>query len=436
MARYPTRRAIARPDPGVRLEQEAPLTRRSLRTPAHMFRVKLRPWLIQPAAFAPVLPGETIKSASFRMRVLSKPLKDKLSGWWLETFLFYVRLGDLPDGFQDDFKAMVLAGTQFPPDNVSKPHFYTSATQPNFVKECYDACINTYFRNEDGEFPAAIDNLQVSKIAGPGGLFDSLSDATAMDEEPADMDLWTKQWEAWQQVRSAKLTTATWEEYLAMQGVALPVQLQELAANRKPELLHFNRDWQFPVQAVEPSTGVPSALVQWTMQDRMRKGRFCAEPGFLLQLVVCRPKAMLKNQRGNGAAYLFDTGSSWLPTALDTDPHTRLRVFEGDTVGGGDGPAWAYPRDYWVDPNDLLLRGDQFTNYDLGTTVSGALDGLSVVNLPTTNGAALNTLYPSSTDMDNLFSGSDKFIECDGLSTFGVAGKVKNESTGKRLGMT
>lgn len=443
--RRPYRVTATRPVPGVQLVPERPLTSRSIRAPQHAFRVRIKPWQLVPCAFAAVIPGDTIKAASMKMRVLSQPLKDKLSGWWLETFLFYVRLGDLPDNVQDDFKAMILAGSALT-KNSGMAEFYTPAATPSWVNACYDACTWTYFRNEDSDVDinSGFGNYYVAGVAGPGGAFDSLATADSMDDgAPDDADEWVKKWEAWQAMRQEKVTTATWEEFLGAQGIALPPQLVQTEANRKPELLHFTRDWQFPVQAIEPSTGTPSALVQWSLADRLKRGRFCAEPGFLLQLVCARPKALFKRQRGNMTEYLMDDRSAWSDVQMEQDPHNRLRMFEGvGTVGGaGDGPVYGAVKDYWMDPNDLLGRGDQFTNFDLGSTVAGALDGMTLVDLPkeqTNFGVtAVNTRYPSQTDSEAVFSGSNKWIDVDGVTTFRIASRAaRGDATGKRGGMT
>lgn len=435
-----------RPAPTIQLVPERKLTARAIRSPQHTFRLKVRPWQIVPAGIAPVLPGDTVKAASFKMRVLSKPLVDKLSGWWLETFLFYVRVGDLDDTQQDDFKDMILAGGALA-TAAAEASFYHPASKWPAMRYCYNLLVNRYFRNEDSTYdPAQIGDYAAAKISGPGGAFDSVAIAEELDgDTPDDADFWLKQWEAYQGMRNEKVTTATWEEYLGANGIALPPQLiQNPSENRVPELLHFTRDWQFPVQAVEPSTGTPSALVQWSLADRLKRGRFCAEPGWLVQLVLCRPKAYLKNQRGAMTAYLMDSRNAWFSPQMDLDPHARLRMFDGvGTVGGaGSGPVRSATKDYWIDPQDFLARGDQFTNYDLGSTVAGALSGINLVDLPyedLSDGpgySAINTVYPDGDDADAMFSGSDKFIEVDGVTSYRIASvAARGDASGKRRGM-
>lgn len=397
-----------------------------------------------PVAILPVLPGDTIKAASIKARILSKPLTDKLSGWWAETYLFYVRIGDWSDAEQEDFKAMILSASPMTTYGFAFPEYYMAANKVPFTRICMDHIVPTWFRDEDitdDQLYAGFGGYYVSQIAGGNTAFDSLAVAELMDGgEPADADEWVLKWEAWQAMRQEKITTASWEEYLAAQGVALPPQLVQTEANRKAELLHFTRDWQFPVQAVEPSTGVPSALVQWSLADRLKRGRFCAEPGFIVQLVLMRPKVYMKNQRASMASYLMDDRNAWMPSQMDTDPHSRLRMFDGvGTVGGaGSGPVYGAEKDYWIDPMDYLQRGDQFTNLDLGSTVAGALAGVNIVDLPAEIGSdgLLNAKFPSSTDADNLFSGSDKYVEVDGVTTFQIASRAgRGDATGRRGGM-
>ena len=70
--------------------QEIAKSHRIPRRPAHPFFVRHRPFQIQPFMIAPVLPGETLKAANLQVRAVTDPLKNRLTGWWLEHYLFYV----------------------------------------------------------------------------------------------------------------------------------------------------------------------------------------------------------------------------------------------------------------------------------------------------------------------------------------------------------
>ena len=46
--------------------QSAPMVNRKLRSPDHSWLLRQRPFVITPCLIAPVLPGETLKSATFQ----------------------------------------------------------------------------------------------------------------------------------------------------------------------------------------------------------------------------------------------------------------------------------------------------------------------------------------------------------------------------------
>jgi len=70
-------------------------TARKMRSPSHQFNLAWRPWQIQPFMVAPVLPGETMKSMLLQARAVTDPIANGLIGWWLEHYVFYVKLRDL-----------------------------------------------------------------------------------------------------------------------------------------------------------------------------------------------------------------------------------------------------------------------------------------------------------------------------------------------------
>ena len=79
---------------------------RVMRSPRHSFIVEHRPFEITPFFIAPVLPGETLKNLLWQARAVTKPIKQPLVGWWLEYYMFYVKMRDLTD--RDTLTAMLL----------------------------------------------------------------------------------------------------------------------------------------------------------------------------------------------------------------------------------------------------------------------------------------------------------------------------------------
>ena len=70
---------------------------RKIRRPNHTFNIVQHPFAITPFLIAPVIPGETMRNATFQCRSVSAPIKNDMQGWWLEHYLFYVRIRDLDD---------------------------------------------------------------------------------------------------------------------------------------------------------------------------------------------------------------------------------------------------------------------------------------------------------------------------------------------------
>ena len=121
---------------------------RKLRRPKHQFRLRARPWVIQPMMIAPVLPGETLTNLLLQCRTVSDPVKDKLGGWWHEYYFFYVKHSDLAN--REDILAMHVEGSAITSLNSAAaiPTYHFGGS-PNWVKMCLQEVTEWYFR--DGE---------------------------------------------------------------------------------------------------------------------------------------------------------------------------------------------------------------------------------------------------------------------------------------------
>ena len=79
---------------------------RVTRSPRHTFLTTMNPYVLTPFLLAPVLPGETLKSALLQVRAVTDPVRNPLVGWHLEHYLFYVKHRDLD--IRDDLAEMML----------------------------------------------------------------------------------------------------------------------------------------------------------------------------------------------------------------------------------------------------------------------------------------------------------------------------------------
>jgi hypothetical protein len=366
---------------------------------------------------APVLAGETMKNALVQARVMSSPVVSTVTGWWLEFYLFYVRVGDL------DEADVVRAGAADPENNsfasiaspVSAAYYHFRSDTPSWAMLCHKAVSRAYFRGEGenwndfivGSYPA----VQVAGKSWVDSLHTNLEAG-----EPTGSDGWLFQWEAYQRLRTAKLTTNTWPEYLAKSGVAVPPQLVEPVQDfRIPELVRFVRDFAYPVPTVDNATGQIRSTLQWSLAERIDKRRYFAEPGFLFGLMVVRPKVYYGNQFQCMTDTVLSSGHGFLPVEFETDPHTSLARMGGQVLVTG-----APSTDVWFDNRDLFLYGDQF----LGSPVSAGVK----VNLPTPD--LSRRKYPTSSDAHAMFvDTTDGMVLVDGICSLRIASRIGVDTT-------
>jgi hypothetical protein len=429
MARYPKAA-------DVRLETQRPLSTRSTRNPQHTWFTDMLPWQQVPVMIAPVKAGETLKSASIQCRCMSSPLVSGISGWWLEFYLFYVRVGDLPSA--DVVRASAVDPTQSLSSlyaAASAPYYHNHPSTVSWANLCHQVVSRSYFRKEGQNW----NDFMVGNYPGVQIQGRNWSDSLYLDSElgpPSGADTWNLQWSAFQAARSAKLTTATWEEYLAMAGVAVPPQLRALDSTgadlpdyRIPELVRFVRDFAYPVPTVDPATGLLRTSVQWSLAERVDKRRYFAEPGFLFALMVARPKSFSTTQTQSAVDSIIQNGDGFLPDAYDTDPHSALVKFtnSGSVAPYSISPMGGSNTTHWLDKRDLYLYGDQWYIPNTGTAVpsNGVPYGLAY---PAND--LVDKRYPTATDAHAVFVDTTNGIfGLDGICSLRIASRIGTDST-------
>lgn len=403
------------------------------RRPRHAFQLRTKPFQIQPFCIAPVLPGETMQNAFLQARAVTDPLRNRFLGWRADYMLYYVKLRDL-DG-RDDFTKMF---TQLNYDissynaaaNEWSNHF---GGAPDWTALCLKRVVEEWFRNEgetwnsnhidnvpiaqikdigwlDSIYPSATesgDDIDLTDVASPGG-----SAVLASEIEDA-MRTWT-----W--LQSQNLTNMSYEDFLAQAGIKGMVQEEP----HRPELMRHWSEWTYPVNTVEPTTGVPTSACSWVIADRADKSRYFKEHGFILGVTVKRPKVYFK--LSGSAVGLMTDMFAWLPSVMSPDPGTSLV-----TVAQGEGPIQngSDVNGYVVDRRDLFIHGDQFINF-ANTAVDAGL-----VDLPT---ATLIRRYASAADAASLFADDDPGdliqIHEDGVINFNILGQQEDITPGTTAG--
>jgi hypothetical protein len=433
--------------PQIRIEEINALTKvgRKLRKPSHSFALRIRPWQIQPFVIAPVLPGETLKNALLQCRAVSAPVKSPLVGWWYETFLFYVKLRDLDA--RDNAVALLMTNTAIPDNTAATAmaEMYDTVGKFSYVRACLKRVVDTYFRTNEEVVDAQeykIGNLPIAKASVIDNWTNSLiSDSDVAEVEVEDMPGdpsplgsdevplpgYTAEYDHWLAMKDMGLVKVTFADWLKQFGVSPPPDLRVDNDLHKPELLRYIREWTYPTNTVEPTTGAPSSALSWSVAERADKDRFFQEPGFLFGVQLCRPKIYLKNQISAVSQFL-DSSISWLPALLNDEPYTSLKKFLDNT---GPLNAGATLEAYWIDVKDLFLYGDQFSNFafagdasDVALPVPNSADPEAVDDPP------INIRYPIAADADALFTSvaPNNVIRIDGRIDFSILSRMEDTS--------
>lgn len=355
---------------------------RKPRRPQHRAMISAMPWELNVVACAPVLPGETLKNLLLQARVVSDPVKSSIVGAWLEYYVFYVKCRQTD--LRDTFTAAVLDATDTLAASSADAATYYNADGVDWVKACRDVIVREWFRDEgtdEGDYLGR-GNRPLVRV-GIDSWLDSVVDTTVLSDGGAlgaSQEAQDKAQELYEYMRTMRFTQMSFEDWVASFGVNLP----KVADRDRPELLRYTREWTYPTNTVEPTTGVPSACWSWGVAERADKDRFFPEPGFIVVLQAVRPKVYYSNQAAAGSVML-DRVMRWMPAIMADDPSTSLAEFTNS-----NGPLINSTNGYWVDVRDLLIHGDQFIDY--GTDPRGA-DQANLVALPT---ADLETKFVTS----------------------------------------
>lgn len=400
-------------------------TGRRNRKPQHRFQIRAKPWTIQPFVIAPVHPGETLTQALYQSRVVTDPIKNPLIGWWKEYYYFYVKLRDLDQ--RDILTEMMLDPTEVVSglnSAASVPRYHQSGA-PDFVAMCLKRVTEEYFRDEGEDYAGpggvgVVTDMPLAKAVGPkASWLDSVNTDAALAAR-ADNDLQNPNHDAsdgldqyqiaYDRMRASRMIDMTFDEWLETFGVRVRMDEQQ----HIPELLRMHREWQYPSNTVEATTGVPSSAVSWAVSDRFDKDRYFREPGFIFGVTVARPKIYMGNQKSS-ATELLASPEAWLPALLGDAPWSSLKKVLG-TDGPLRGLAGTPAGDYWVDLRDLMLYGDQFINFDMAATDAG------LVALPK---VGMQKHYLSDADRNALFvdsAGTKTLVREDGVINFTIKG--------------
>lgn len=382
----------------------------------------MKPFGLYPIMLHPVLPGETLKSASTKWSIVSMPLVHPLAGAWLESWLFYVKLTDIDRDLggmfiADDFSTSGWTAA------ADRAQLYVKTGQIKWVELCIGRIRDAFFLNE-GE--TAI-SMSAPDTNIPQVKLNQKSWFQNMMFEPAEVALDTtgemdhrEQMSAWQMVQMMQMTELTYESYLEQYGVrSMRLGIGE------PEILRYSRSWTKPVNHVDTGTGTPSSAWVWNDEMKTEKDKRFEEPGFIVQMATIRPKMYQKGLASSMVGELWGF-TDWFPAYNLSDPTAGIKrigtendVFED--LNGAEGEVQLI-----YDSRDLLSHGEQFVNDQ--TLLPFALPMTNYMDLQAAaDPTAVRGEYATNADIEAIFAGSGEVNErCyyEGITSLTIAGHV------------
>lgn len=387
---------------------------RHMRRPKHNFYVEPHLWEIQPCLIAPVLPGESLKRLTIQSRVVTPPLKAKTVGLWLEYYFFYVPFRLMPDSA--NLVAMFVDPSSTLSASAAAASNYYDGRGYNFTAQCLEVVTREWFRRDGESWSAFV--IRTGRPAASTGidtLGDSLIDSTVLTDGGAiagmnvdDLDRAKMVMEYRRQLRlsGAGGGPSDYEEIVASYGASLRIAKER----DRPELIRYIREWTYPTNTVEPTTGVPTTAASWAISDRATKRRAFNEPGFVFGVQCIRPKIYHANQTSFGAAML-DRAQRWLPPVMDETGMERSLAEFTNTQGPYGKSASGFTNGYWLDVQDLFNYGDQYIDY-------GTAANANAVALPTT---AQQLRYATLAMANDLVVTTGSLSQCDGNISMEIA---------------
>lgn len=389
---------------------------RHTRRPKHNFFVEPHIWEIQPFLLAPVLPGETLKRLTLQTRVVSPPLKSKTVGWWLEYYIFYVPFRQMPSAA--NLIAMFVDPTTTLSTSAAQAYSYYDGRGFNYITECLQVVVREWFRREGESWSAYV--IRANRPAASVGmdtLGDSLIQTAALPDggalsgnlDDVDRARIVLEYRRQLQLMGGSGADVDYEEVLATYGASL----RRAKERDRPELLRYIRDWTYPTNTVEPTTGVPTSAAVWSISDRANKRRAFTEPGFIFGVQCIRPKVYFANQTGHGSVML-DRAQRWLPPLMDEAGMERSLAEFANTDGPYGKSASGFSGNYWLDIRDLFNYGDQYIDYQTAANANA-------IALPTTSGE--QRFAAGTTIANGLLATADTYSQCDGNVQLEIATK-------------
>ncbi len=409
----------------IQIIQPGQTRKRFHRRPNFPIAGSMRPFGLYPIMCHPVLPGETLKSASAKWSVIGQPLKNPLVGAWLESWLFYVKLTDLDRDFGQMFISDSYSTSGHTASFDDEAYFVYNGGI-NWIRKCVEHIHDAYFATEGetrktlvGQFDGSIPRIKLNNRSWYQNMMFEPAEVALDTTGERDHDA---QMTAWQMVQQMQMTELSYESYLEQYGVT-----SMNIGRGDPEILRFSRSWTKPSNTVDPATGTPSSAWVWNDEMKLEKDKRFEEPGFIIMLAAVRPKMYQRGQVYSMVSNLWGF-SDWYPAYNLTDPAAGIkRIGSDDGVFVDDLNAAEGELQMLYDHRDLLSHGEQFVNdldpqYPLPTA-----NGWSTIAAATD--ADVRGEYADDQSVQDLFIGTaSKTERCyyEGIVGLTIAGHVQD----------
>lgn len=402
---------------------------RVTRSPTFPIYGKVKPFGLYPVMATPVLPGETLQEFEMKARHISMPVRNPLTGAWLEQWLVYVKLTDIDHQLAQMFISNDMPTTGFTAE-TSSDRYFTRAGQINYIKRATDAVWKAYFA-DDGEVMQYIDGVPKIRRGNVDWTQNLMftPDDLIVDDLPSNPE---GQLTGMQIMALAGMSEITYEKYLQQYGVSSQATA---AMEHKPEILRYSRSWVTPVNNIDPSTGAPSSAWAWSGTLKNEKPKRFDEPGFLILFQSVRPKMFSDALRYSIVGNLWGF-ADFFPAYNLQDPAAGIKEIMTDDPAFIDafGPDGESAISILYDHRDILSHGEQFINSHTDNPYPVPM----ITSQRQTSGDNANQLmrglYPSDTDIDSVFldataetpTPSKRCIYYEGICQATIRGHVKD----------
>lgn len=386
---------------GLRVVQTGETRTRVTRKPTFPIFGKVKPFGLYPVMCTPVLPAETLQEFEMKARHISMPIRNPLVGAWLEQWLVYVKLTDIDHALAQMFISNDHPTTGFTA-SASSDRYFTRAGQIDYIRMATETVWKSYFA-DDGEVMQTIDGVPLIRRGNVDWTQNLMftPDDLVVDDLPSNPE---GQLTGIQIMALAGMSEITYEKYLQQYGVS---QAATASMEHKPEILRYSRSWVTPVNQIDPATGAPSSAWAWSGTLKNEKPKRFEEPGFLVLLQAVRPKMFSDALRYSVCGNLWGF-ADFFPAYNLTDPAAGIKEIMSDDPAFLDafGPDAESAESILYDHRDILNHGEQFINSYGDNPYHVPLITTQRVTSGDNAHQLMRGLYPSLTDVNNLFATS------------------------------